>query len=108
VRVIITLGYSTYLLPKGKYTMEDLCEFIEVEEQGPYGDKIFVPKKQKEAQIRLIPDDSVKLPENHNDQTETVLSLEKKRSDLQDKVWALEKELKELKEICNVDQDTER
>lgn len=101
MRLLVDFGYTKLLFGKGvnyAQIIDALNEAKVVEEDGPWGERVLVAK-DKELSIKLIDDDSVKLPETTRPEVvDKLLIIAKERDDLKQKVYQLEEKIKKVAE----------
>lgn len=102
MRLLIELDYTKVLFAKD-CNYAEIIRAIEgvtiVEEVGPYGNLCYKAKEGVDVSIKLLADTDVRLPDvPRPESVDRLLSMAKERDALKTKVYALEAELKKIKD----------
>ena len=107
MRLLAELGYVKILFPKEcNYSaiIEALGDAQEVEEVGPWGNRVLQAKSNEDTNIsiKLINDEDTRLPSvDKSAELEALLKIAAERDELRRKVGELEAKLKKLTDVVS-------
>ncbi len=104
MRLVVTCGYCTLLLPKTANAIavvEALSEAELVEETGPWDHRVYKTAERGEITTKFIADDDVRLPDAARPpELDKLLEIAKQRDEALVKVTTLEQKLKKVEEAA--------
>jgi len=105
MRLLLTISYTNLLFGKGAKTseiIESLDGAVQVDEKYVEGKTKFFPHifdtwgESDAIKVRIIPEDSITLPEIKDEKLDALFNIQKKRDESEQKNYSLENKIKEL------------
>jgi len=107
MRLLLTIGYTKLLFGKGAKVseiIESLDGAVQVDEKYSEGKTKFFPHifdswgESDAISVKVIPEDSITLPEIKDDKLDVLFKIQKKRDESEQENYSLKNKIKELED----------